>query len=70
MARLKLLGANIRKARVSQKMSQSQLAFEAGTTLRQIQRIERGDYHAGIMYYWKIFEALRSNPNHLMDWEM
>ncbi len=39
-------------------LSQSQLAYETGTTLRQIQRIESGEINAGVLYYIKIAEVL------------
>lgn len=57
---LKQLGENIRKLRIQQNISQSQLAFESNTTLRQIQRIEKGGYNAGILYYLVIAEALNT----------
>jgi len=58
---LPLIGDNIRKLRMEKRMSQSQLAFEVGTTLRQIQRIEMGKMNAGILYYIKIAEVLEVN---------
>lgn len=51
---LEQIGSNIRKYRLKQKISQSQLAFEINTSLRQIQRIEKGSYNAGILFYLKI----------------
>ncbi len=52
------IGDNIRKYRVLMNLSQSQLAYETGTTLRQIQRIESGEINAGVLYYIKIAEVL------------
>ncbi len=62
---LKTFGDNIRKYRLKQSISQSQLAFEINTTLRQIQRIEKGEYNAGILYFIKIAEALNVDINKL-----
>ncbi|MBC9811868.1 helix-turn-helix transcriptional regulator [Crocinitomicaceae bacterium CZZ-1] len=52
------IGDKIRKLRMSKNLSQSQLAFEVGTTLRQIQRIEVGTVNAGILYYIQIAKVL------------
>lgn len=62
---LRQLGDNIRKRRLQLRMSQSQLAYETETTLRQIQRIERGDYNAGILYFMRIARSLNSTLNDL-----
>jgi len=61
------VGAIIRKHRMLLKMSQSQLAFEVGLTLRQIQRIEKGDTNSGIIYYYRIAEALEVELKELLD---
>lgn len=55
---LSKVGKRVKEARVSQNVSQAQLAFEINSTIRQIQRIERGDINAGITYYIAICEAL------------
>lgn len=55
---LKRIGSAVRKYRVQSNMSQSQLAFEIGTSLRQVQRIENGDTNASIIYYYRIANAL------------
>ena len=60
-AKLKAIGDNVRKYRVLRRMSQGQLAFEANTTLKQIQRIEKGSTSAGIQYFLNIAEALEVN---------
>jgi ribosome-binding protein aMBF1 (putative translation factor) len=64
---LKYYGEKIRKLRVNQKLSQSQLAFEINCTPRQIQRIERGGYNAGILYYKSIAEALSITISELLS---
>ena len=55
---LPVYGDNIRRIRTNRNLSQSQLAFEVGTTIRQIQRIEKGEINAGILYYRSIAEIL------------
>lgn len=64
---LKSIGDNTRKYRLKQNISQSQLAFEINTTLRQIQRIEKGESNAGILYFIKIAEALDVEINKLLS---
>ena len=55
---LQALGDNVRKHRLKNDMSQSQLAYEISTTLRQIQRIEAGTANASVLYYYKIAQVL------------
>ncbi len=67
---LKTIGSNIRRIRVSIGLSQSQLAFEANTTIRQIQRIEKGTSNAGILFYILIAEVLQVDLNTLSDFRV
>ena len=55
---LSRVGNRVRQERKEQNISQSQLAFEINSTIRQIQRIEKGDINAGITYYIAICEVL------------
>jgi transcriptional regulator with XRE-family HTH domain len=55
---LEVLGNNIRKIRVSQKMSQNQLAFEAGVTREYINKLETGKYNVSILTLEKIAQIL------------
>ena len=55
---LATVGENVRKYRFKTNLSQSQLAFEINTTLRQIQRIEAGTANASVIYYKKIAQVL------------
>jgi len=55
---LSRVGNRVRQERKEQNISQSQLAFEISSTIRQIQRIEKGDINAGITYYIAICEVL------------
>ena len=60
---IKQLGANVRKHRVSCNLSQSQLAFEIGCTLRQVQRIEAGESKGSVILFIKIATALNIDIN-------
>jgi len=52
------VGENIRKYRLKNNMSQSQLAYEVSVTLRQIQRMEAGQANASIISFYKIAQVL------------
>lgn len=45
---LSVVGGNIRKIRLSQKMSQNQLAFEAGVTREFVNKVESGNYNISL----------------------
>ena len=45
---LTIVGSNIRKVRLSQKMSQNQLAFEAGVTREFVNKVESGNYNISL----------------------
>lgn len=55
---LSRVGNRVKQERKEQNISQGQLAFEINSTIRQIQRIEKGDINAGITYYIAICEVL------------
>lgn len=59
------VGENIRKYRLKNNMSQSQLAYEVSVTLRQIQRMEAGETNASIISYYKIAQVLEIDLNTL-----
>lgn len=63
------IGANVRKYRTKQNISQSQLAFEIETSLRQIQRIEKGSSNAGILFYIKIAKVLNVSIKDILDFD-
>ena len=52
------VGDRIRQERIKQGISQSQLAYEIRTSIRQIQRIENGEVNTGLVSLHKIAEAL------------
>ncbi len=60
---IKQLGANVRKNRVSRNLSQAQLAFEIGCTLRQVQGIEAGESKVNVLLFIKIATALNIDMN-------
>lgn len=60
------LGENIRKYRLKNNMSQSQLAYEISVTLRQIQRMEAGETNASITFYYRIAQVLEIDLIHLL----
>lgn len=45
---LSLVGSNIREKRIEQKMSQNQLAFEAGVTREFVNKVESGKYNISV----------------------
>lgn len=56
--RLQYLGRRIRELRLSQNITQNQLAFEAGISKNQLGRIERGEINTGISTLFAIADAL------------
>lgn len=63
---LVIIGNNIRKIRKSQKMSQSQLAFEAGVTREFINKLETGKYNVSILTLEKISSILETEISNLL----
>lgn len=55
---LLLIGSNIRKKRLSLKLSQNQLAFEAGLTREFVNKVESGKYNISVKTLEKIAEIL------------
>lgn len=55
---LSLVGSNIRKVRLSQKMSQNQLAFEAGVTREFVNKVESGNYNISLKNLEKLAQIL------------
>ena len=45
---LSVVGINIREYRIKQKMSQNQLAFEAGVTREFVNKVESGKYNISV----------------------
>jgi transcriptional regulator with XRE-family HTH domain len=55
---IKLFGKKVRELRKKQKLSQSQLAFEANIPRMQISRIERGEVNTSISTIFAIARVL------------
>ena len=63
---LKVIGNNIREARILKKISQEQLANECDIDYSQINRMELGKVNFGISYLFKIADALNIDPKELI----
>ncbi len=55
---LLLLGKNIRRIRVSQNISQNQLAYETNLSREFINKVEGGKYNISVKKLYQIAEAL------------
>lgn len=55
---LSIVGSNIREKRVEQKMSQNQLAFEAGVTREFVNKVESGKYNISVKNLEKLANIL------------
>ena len=64
---LKLLGKRIKFLRKKEKISQAQLAFEAGIPRLQVSRIERGAINTGVLTLVAIAEALNFQTKELLN---
>ncbi|MEK6614595.1 MAG: helix-turn-helix transcriptional regulator [Bacteroidota bacterium] len=62
---IKLVGAQLKKQRIRQDISQTQLAFEANLPVNQIGRIERGEINTSISQLIAIANALHIHPSKL-----
>jgi len=64
---IKLLGKKVRELRKKHKLSQEQLAFEAGVPNKQISRIERGEINTGISTILAIARVLEVHVKELFN---
>lgn len=64
---LTIVGSNIRKVRLSQKMSQNQLAFEAGVTREFVNKVESGNYNISLKNLEKLAQILEVEVKDLFD---
>lgn len=62
----KIVGANVRRLRVEQKLTQEQLAHDAEIDLTYLGGIERGRRNPSVDVLGRIAEALRCHPNRLL----
>jgi transcriptional regulator with XRE-family HTH domain len=66
---VRALGKKIREIRIKQKISQDQLAFEIGTTQKQISRIERGEINTSIAHILAIAAIFNIHVKELWDFK-
>ncbi|MEO8762525.1 MAG: helix-turn-helix transcriptional regulator [Bacteroidia bacterium] len=62
-----VVGDNIRKTRISQDISQNQLAYETGLSREFINKVESGKNNISIKKLALIAEALNISPKKLFD---
>ena len=62
---IKKFGERVRKIRLQKKISQENLAYEAGLEYSQISRIERGIINTSISHVFAIASALDVEPSEL-----
>lgn len=62
-----IVGGNIRKIRIAQKLSQNQLAYETGLTREFINKVENGKNNISIAKLALIAEALNIAPKKLFE---
>lgn len=63
----KIVGTNVRRLRLEQKLTQEQLAHEAGLDLTYIGGIERGRRNPSILVLGKIAASLGVHPRELLS---
>ena len=63
----KIVGANVRKLRVEQKLTQEQLAHDAEIDLTYLGGIERGHRNPSVDVLGRIAKALGNHPARLLD---
>ena len=64
---LSVIGGNIRKIRLSQKMSQNQLAYEAGVTREFVNKVETGKYNISVKNLEKLAQILEVDIRNLFE---
>lgn len=64
---IKAIGVKIKELRVSRKLTQEELAYEADVPLSQIGRIERGENNPTISTLFVLAEALKIDLRDLVD---
>jgi len=66
---LKAFGKRLKSLRLSQNISQAQLAFECDLNVTQVARIERGEVNTSICHVAALAKALGVNSKELFDFE-
>jgi transcriptional regulator with XRE-family HTH domain len=63
----KVVGSNVRRLRIERKLTQEQLAHDAGIDLTYVGGIERGRRNPSVKVLGQIAEALGVNPRELFS---
>ena len=61
------VGAQLKKLRKSEKLSQTQLANKVGVTFQQIQKYERGTNRIGASRLWEFCKVFEVVPGRFFD---
>jgi DNA-binding XRE family transcriptional regulator len=64
---LRLIGQNVREARLKANMTQECLAELAGVHWKTISNIERGNYPIALTIFARLSQFLEISPNRLLD---
>lgn len=64
---IKKFGLNLRKIREAKKISQENVAYEAGIPVNQVGRIERGEINTSISTLNALAKALGVSPKDMLD---
>jgi transcriptional regulator with XRE-family HTH domain len=67
---IKQLGKRIKKLRLEQKVTQTQLAFEAGITREQLGRIENGKINTSVSNVFALARALNIDLKDIFDFKI
>ena len=62
----KVVGSNVRRLRIERKLTQEQLAHEAGIDLTYVGGIERGRRNPSVKVLGQIADALSVHPRELL----
>lgn len=67
---IKQLGKKLKKLRLEQKVTQSQLAYEAGISREQIGRIEKGEINTSVSNVFALAKALNVELKDVFDFKI
>ncbi len=60
-------GKRLKELRLSQNLTQEELAYKANMEIKQIGSIERGEINCGLSFIYDLADALTINPSKLFD---
>lgn len=63
----KIVGTNVRRLRVERKLTQEQLAHDAGIDLTYLGGIERGRRNPSVGVLGRLADALKAHPKDLFE---